>query len=199
MDVLRRQNPKSRFVNEDTKNGVFDAIRSQTLYVFVDFKTDGEKTWPYVYEAFKPLREAGYLTTVKNNKTVVPGPVTVIGTGNTPLSKVAAMEPRDIFYDAPLDALEGTEITGKISPIASCSFTQTVGEVKPNGKETLNSKQLDTLRNHISEAKARGIGVRYWDTPLWPVQKRNAVWRTLIDEGVALLNTDDLKAIQKVF
>jgi hypothetical protein len=64
-----------------------------------------------------------------------------------------------------------------------------LGEIR---KQEFNDTQLETLRRQIKVAKDRGIGARYWNQPLFPVGTRNAVWRTLWDEGVALLNADDL-------
>ena len=56
LDVLKRQNPKSPFLTKGpTHNGVFDTDAEQTLYLFVDVKTDGMKTWPYVLKALQPL------------------------------------------------------------------------------------------------------------------------------------------------
>ena len=74
LDVLRRQNPPSRFVKSPpTKNGLYDTAGGQTVYLFVDVKTDGPTTWPVVVRALQPLRDAGYLTTF-NGTAVVPGP-----------------------------------------------------------------------------------------------------------------------------
>lgn len=56
------------------------------------------------------------------------------------------------------------------------------------------ASQLSTLRTQIANAKAKGIGARYWDAPGWPSRVRNGVWRTLWEEGVALVNVDDLEA-----
>jgi hypothetical protein len=64
--------------------GVFDRDGGQTLYLFVDVKTDGFTTWPYVVQALQPLREKGWLTRV-NGTTVINGPITVVGTGNSSL------------------------------------------------------------------------------------------------------------------
>lgn len=56
LDTLHRQNPtKSPFITSPTHNGVFDTASTQTLYLFVDVKTDGPKTWPYVVRALEPL------------------------------------------------------------------------------------------------------------------------------------------------
>ncbi|PMD24881.1 hypothetical protein NA56DRAFT_699679 [Hyaloscypha hepaticicola] len=56
LDVLNRQNPaNSTFLTSRTYNGVFDTSGGQTLYLFVDVKTDGATTWPYVVKALEPL------------------------------------------------------------------------------------------------------------------------------------------------
>lgn len=192
LNVIRGQNPNTTFVTSPTRNGVFDTSSGQTLYLWVDVKTDGATTFPYVIKALKPLRDAGYLTTV-NGSSVVPGPVTVIGTGNTPLNQVQGVSERDYFWDAPLPTLNSTfsNITSDVSPIASTDFAVVFGEVR---NQTFNETQLSTLREQVSTAHGKGIGVRYWDQPGWPVGTRNAVWRTLYDNGVDLLNVDDIVA-----
>lgn len=182
-----------------TYSGVFDTSTTQTLYFFIDLKTSGPETLKAVISALQPLRDQGYLTTLKDNKTLTTGPVTVIGTGNTPLDMVGPVADRDYFYDAPLEALaepEYADITGLISPIASTNFASAVGPVKG---EKLSDEQIEVLREQIQTAEERGIGARYWGTPYYPVRTRNFVWRTLLEEGVALLNADDLDAVVEYF
>ena len=192
-----------------THNGVFDTSSGQTLYLWVDVKTDGNTTWPYVVKALEPLREGGWLTKY-NGSAITNGTVTVIGTGNTPLNQVQNQTNRDYFFDGPLATLNAnanSKITQFISPIASTSFLQSFGWPK-DGK--LNDTMLAKLRGQISSASARGIGTRYWvssdalfvfrtctdrtskETPNWPIKDRNAIWRLLWDEGATLINADDL-------
>jgi hypothetical protein len=193
LNVIRAENPNSTFAPVNSKNGVFDTSSGQTLYLWIDLKTDGAKTMPYVVKALQPLRDAGYLTTY-DGKTVTKGPVTVIGTGNTPRNLVQGVAPRDYFWDAQIATLNSTEnlnITSDVSPIASGTFNGIFGEVR---NRTLNSTQLRTLESQVQVAHARGLGVRYWDTPGWPIGTRNAVWRTLWDNGVTLVNVDDVVA-----
>lgn len=202
LDVLERQNPKSKFLTAPTHNGVFDTSTDQTLYLWVDSKTSGPETFEAVIAALEPLRRKGYLTTVKNNETLIQGPVTVIGTGNTPYDMVGPVADRDYFYDGPLAALNesGNEgITSLISPIASTSFTSAIGELTLGVDSVLSDEQLDTLRSQISNAKEKGIKARYWGAPSWPIRARNILWTTLINEGVGLLNADDLAAAAEYF
>jgi hypothetical protein len=191
LSVLESLNPNTSFVSYLTKNGVYDTASGQTLYLWIDVKTDGATTWPYVVKALEPLRRAGYLTTY--NESVVSGPVTVIGTGNTPLNQVQPVKPRDYFWDAPIATLNTTfsNITNAVSPIASADFAAIFGEVR---NQTLSEAQLRTLESQVAVAHAKGIQVRYWDLPGWPIGTRNAVWRTLWDAGVDLINVDDIEA-----
>lgn len=190
LDTLRRQNPVTPFSSEPTKNGVFDAASDQTLYFFIDLKTGGPETWPAVLAALEPLRQAGYLSTF-DGKTFASKPVTVVGTGNTPLWLVQSAVPRDAFYDAPLATLgsSSSNITANDSPIASTDFEASFGEVR---KQKFNDTQLETLRSQLQVAHDKGIKARYWNQPAFPVGTRNAIWRTLWDEGVDFINTDDL-------
>jgi len=190
LDTLHRENPTTQFVSKATKNGVYDTSSGTTLFLFVDLKTDGPTTWPVVISQLQPLRDAGYLTTF-NGTGITPGPVTVIGTGNTPLDQVQPVQNRDYFFDANLALLSTTQsnITAFVSPVASTQFSKYFGTI--NGT-TFNDTQIATLSQHLAVANEKGILGRYWDTPAWPIATRNAVWSTLIEAGVGLLNADDL-------
>ncbi|MCJ1230900.1 hypothetical protein MMC12_007574 [Toensbergia leucococca] len=192
LDVLTRENPNSSFVTSQTHNGVFDGYSSQTLYLWVDVKTPGETTWPSVVSALTPLLDGGWLSRVDGNS-IIPGAVTVIGTGNTPLDQIQPVPDRYYFYDAPIPYLNTTfsNITNLVSPIASTDFASQFGTINGTG---FNNTQLALLRSQIAVAKSKGIGTRYWELPAWPISTRNAVWKTLVDEGVALINADDLVA-----
>ncbi|OJJ37526.1 hypothetical protein ASPWEDRAFT_458281 [Aspergillus wentii DTO 134E9] len=111
--VLDKQNPTTHFnrdrhaasASASRAQGVFDTDPAQTLVLLIDFKTDGPATWSHVVAQLSPLRERGYLTHF-NGKEVIPGPVTVVGTGNTPFDLLTSVSTyRDIFFDAPLDVL----------------------------------------------------------------------------------------------
>ncbi|CAG8920303.1 unnamed protein product [Penicillium salamii] len=201
LDVLERQNPESPFLSKPTKNGVWDTDTEQTLYFFIDVKTSGVETFKAVIAALQPLREKGYLTTVKDG-TITNGPVTIIGTGETPLDLVAPVQERDYFFDAPLAELTDARyanITGLVSPVASTDFQKAVGKITRDTDPILGDDQLKALREQIAIANERGIGARYWNTPYFPIRVRNLVWRTLLREGVILLNADDLDAVTEFF
>ncbi|KAL4923950.1 uncharacterized protein BDV17DRAFT_275676 [Aspergillus undulatus] len=223
MSILRRQNPITHFHPDvdQPPNGVFDTNPLQSLIFLIDFKTDGNEIWDYVYSQLAPLRESGYLTYWNGNDTVN-GPITVVATGNAPFNRVIANSTyRDIFFDAPLDRIvesadridESTHIEkrnenagqglsgidkGGITPDtfnATNSYYASVSFKKAVGTPWmlhLTDRQVQTIRSQIRAAHRQGLKVRYWGTPDWPRSLRNHVWRVLAREGVDMLNVDDL-------
>lgn len=226
--ILERQNPITPFQRTISQppHGVFDTKPDQTLVLLIDFKTDGAATWPAVVKQIDPLRSRGYLTYF-NGQDIVPGPITVVGTGNTPFNLVTANSTyRDIFFDAPLDKLvdDGVNDTDQAeqyvsrakrlrSPgqgesgmpdtitantfnatnsfYASVSFKKSIGFPWPFH---LTKIQMDRIREQIRIAHHHGLKVRYWSMPSWPLTLRNHIWRILAQEGVDILNVDDLVA-----
>ncbi|KAL9582983.1 MAG: hypothetical protein Q9212_002979 [Teloschistes hypoglaucus] len=91
------------------------------------------------------------------------------------------------FSGAPSTAEAYTTLN---SYYASVSFSKAIGHVLW-GK--LSEPQLELIRGHIRGAHKRGLLVRYWELPFWPIGLRNYVWDILVKEGVDLLNVDDLK------
>lgn len=184
--------PTTAFVPVGEHNGVYDTASGQTLYFFIDLKTKADVTWPAVLAALEPLRSGNWLTTY-DGKDFRSNTVTVIGTGNTKLSDVQDYLPRDVFFDAPLAQLNSSlysNLTSNEAPIASTDFEASFGVVK---KTSFSETQLSVLREQLTIAHEKRIKARYWNQPNYPIGTRNSVWRTLWDEGVDLLNADDLK------
>ncbi|KAL8687487.1 MAG: hypothetical protein Q9218_006356 [Villophora microphyllina] len=79
--------------------------------------------------------------------------------------------------------------TSQNSYFGSTSFHRNVG---PVWGSRLSQRQLQILRAQIRGAHERGLKVRYWDLPYWPVGFRNHIWHILIREGADVLSVDDL-------
>jgi hypothetical protein len=73
---------------------------------------------------------------------------------------------------------------------ASVAFGPAVGRV---WRRRLSPRQMKIIRGQIRGAHRRGLKVRYWDLPSWPIGLRNHIWDVLVKEGVDMLNVDDLK------
>ncbi|KAL8376217.1 hypothetical protein RB595_007364 [Gaeumannomyces hyphopodioides] len=194
--ILERQNPSHRFYNE-SRRGVFDVDPAQTLALLVDVKTDGAATWREVVRELEPLRSRGWLSRFDGGK-VTYGPVTVVGTGNTPFDVLVANSTyRDYFFDAPLDQLgddAGSKYDSTNSYYASVQFGKSIGSAWFG---ELHPDQQRKLHEQVAAAHRKGLKARYWDLPAWPIHVRNGVWSNLAKAGVDLLNVDDLKSASK--
>ncbi|CAG8958637.1 hypothetical protein HYFRA_00009954, partial [Hymenoscyphus fraxineus] len=192
--ILSNQNALTQITNSTTPQGVFDTSPNTTLVLLLDFKTDGEALFPVVSSQLQPFREKGWLTHY-NDTTLVPGPLTIVGTGNTLFSSIISdtTNPhRDIFFDAPLTTLASSpEYTPQNSYYASSSLSAAIGRTWFN---RITSSQLEIIKSQIRTAKERGLVSRYWDLPAWPVSFRTKVWKVLEENEVGVLNVDDLLA-----
>ncbi|KAF4151657.1 hypothetical protein CNMCM6069_003280 [Aspergillus lentulus] len=175
----------------NTSVGVFDVDPTTSLTLLIDIKSDGNATWPILLDQLSPLRSAGWLSHWnETSKSLVRGPVTVVGTGNTMFELVVAEEDRYVFFDAPLnDLAQNSTYTSENSYYASVSLQKAVGVVWPWGP-TDNQKQI--MQKMISAASERGLLSRFWSIPSWPVSLRMRLWRFLVDSGVGMLNVDDV-------
>ncbi|KAF8243231.1 hypothetical protein K440DRAFT_589787 [Wilcoxina mikolae CBS 423.85] len=195
MEVLDGMNRPDEIpiAGEGGLRGVFDEEPKQTLNLYIDIKTPGVSTLPVVIAHLEPLRKPRNFLTHWNGTDLVRGLVTVHLTGNTPFEEMVKKEYRDYFYDAPLRELKSGRYNTSNSLMATADFGKEVGSVYW-GMGGMNEQMKNTVREHIKEAHQRGIGVRYWSTPVWPVSVRNEVWGQLVKLGVDLLGVDDLKS-----
>jgi hypothetical protein len=161
------------------------------ILILAEFKT---RALPFILKALQPLRSLGYLTTFANG-TLTKSAVTVVGTGNSPLDLVKALEPRDYFFDAPLTQLTDPSLNTTwdptLSPLASTDYEVAVGW---SGIGNISDAQVANITKFVGDAHSRGIASRFWDTPGWPINARENVWRVLLENGADWLNADDLEA-----
>jgi hypothetical protein len=77
---------------------------------------------------------------------------------------------------------------------ASVSLPKAVGHL---WRRKLSPHQINLIRSQIQGAHWRGLKARYWKLPKWPIGLRNQVWEILVEEGVDMLNVDDLRSAAK--
>ena len=230
--------------------GLFDTNPSQRFVLLVDFKTDSESLLRTLESQLHNLREKDYLTYF-NGTDIVERPVTIVASGRASFDDIVANDTyRDVFLDAPLEALadssfrwdnpnrvsemyrrENNELafSGNVAGLrsshggvirkrddddddddaaaeqrktgletynktnsyfASVSFTASVGHVWGS---RLSPDQLQIIRAQIRGAHERGLLVRYWGVPYWPLGLRNHIWHILVREGADSISVDDLK------
>lgn len=196
INELTKDKDLGEFENEvRSPSGVFETDSHATLYFLIDFKTDGRELFDVVHKALEPLRAKGWLSYYDVGGDVFHwGPVTVVGTGNTPLDMVLNQGPhRDLFFDGPLDTLtQESQYTISVSPIVSSSLKNLLaGESVHFGG--LSKDQYARASKQIDMAHQLGVATRVWDTPSWPPIREDTVWRQLLKAGSDLLNADNLQ------
>jgi hypothetical protein len=174
---------------EDKQIGVFETDPSATTVLLIDFKNDGAATWPVLLRQLAPLREKNWLT-YYDGETLHQGSLTIVGTGRTPFDLIQSNSTdRYIFFDAPLLSISDPQYNTTNSYYASAPLKGAVGNLWFN---TLSSSQISTIEEQVQAAEEKGLKSRYWDTPAWPIGRRDEVWRALMRAGVGMLNVDDL-------
>ena len=136
-----------------------------TTVLLIDFKSDGAATWPVLLSQLAPLREKNWLT-YYDGETLHQGPLTIVGTGNTPFNLIqAAATDRYIFFDAPLLSVSNDYNTTN-SYYASSALSSAVGKV---WFATMSSGQIERVKEQVEAADAKGLKSRYWMT--WLAQR----------------------------
>ena len=188
---------------------VFYQKPAQTLVSIIDLKKP--EIWPLMLKQLQPLREQDYLTFwdgVDRHER----PLTIVGSGSTPFNLLTAnITYRDVFYDAPLEALDGLlELSwppsdtseeknwSKYNPsnsyYALSNLAHAVGSLQGF---VLSESQLDLIRHQVQNARNRGLIPRYWGTIRWPKRSRDEIWGVLTNADVGGLNVEDLRSARK--
>ena len=175
-------------VSRSTASGGYESGQMRSLVLLLDLKSsDGTNTaWKVVLDRLEPLRRRGWLSSVQDG-IFLPGPITIVGTGSSPFE--ASTSTRHTFFDAPLANLDDDAYNSSNSYYASASLPGALGRV---GRDGLSASQISKMREQIRKAHGKGLKVRYWGLPVWPISRRNSVWRSLIAEGADILNADAL-------
>lgn len=144
---------------------------SAPLQLLIDIKTDGNETFPYIVKCLQPLADQGYLTKydAKTNKTI-PGPITIIGTGNTPINQLINLpSPRFVYFDCPLGKLDSPFTVNGTSykydhTICGIASTNLGSITNYKGIDSATDVQRKNLTDAINQAHSYNIKTRVWDT-----------------------------------
>lgn len=176
------------------QNGTIYITDPETpLVLLIDIKTDGAATWPPLMQQLEPLRDKGWLSN-HNGTSPVTGPITVVGTGNTPFDMVLSNTARDVFFDAPLNHLSSSIYNTTNSYYASIALGAAIGRTWLG---RLSAGQERTVDAQTQLAAQHGLKARYWDTPAWPIAWRDRIWSDLLGHGAEVLNADDILAASR--
>jgi hypothetical protein len=172
------------------KNGGKVYANLSPLVLLIDIKTDADNT----YKALRRVlaKYEAMLTTFELD-VEKSGPVLVIVSGRRPRLLMQAEKKRYAAYDGRLEDLRapaGSEFIPLISDDWSKNFSW-------RGEGEMPAEEKEKLKEITNAAHQRGQRIRFWATPDEATPGREAVWRELLANGVDLIGTDDLAALQK--
>ncbi|KAK5202870.1 Altered inheritance of mitochondria protein 6 [Exophiala xenobiotica] len=201
-------------------NGIFDVDPSQTFVLLIDFKSFGTGNAPFdllaADESYRdvffdaPLDEMADLSThwpnpnraqdvtqARADYRMLPNTTATSSPSQTPSLANIPHTNHQLGASSTLNLTNSSNLPTAAdvynptnSYYASTSFTRSIGRVWGS---RLTQDQLQLIRGQIRGAHARGLKVRYWGLPQWPIGLRNHVWHILIREGVNMLNVDDVR------
>ena len=156
-----------------------------TFYLLIDAKSDTNETWAVLREV---LANYSDLLTKFDGTKVEPRAVTVVLTGNRPRELLPQESVRLAGLDGQMPDLDKPNPNG----IFLWMSEDWKHFFKWNGKGRFPDDEKTQLLDIVAKAHARNMKVRFWDSP-----ESTHFWRELRNDGVDLLNVDDLANAEK--
>ncbi len=159
--------------------------KGPTVILLIDVKTEAEST----YAALRPvLQQYEGMLTQFTDREIQTNAVTVILSGNRPRETLLSERVRLASYDGRLDDL-GKALPVGFMPLVSDSFQARFPTIR---SAQLSDSEARKVRDVIERTHREGRKIRFWAT------KDDAqTWKTLLDLGVDLINTDDLEGLAR--
>jgi hypothetical protein len=169
------------------KNGGKVFPNGPEVILLIDIKSEAEPTYTVLRRVLKEY--AAILTVFRTNATE-PRAVTVILSGNRPITLLGEESLRYAAIDGRLSNLE-TKESNHLIPLISDNWTQ---HFQWRGIGALPEQEREKLNGIVKRTHQQGRKLRFWATPDTP-----QVWRELQKADVDLINSDDLAGLQKFF
>ena len=155
------------------------------FFLWIDIKTEGVKTYGALREVLTDYEDM--LSVVREGK-LTEGAIRVIISGNRPREMMRGETMRYAGLDGRLEDLESEE-PAHFMPWISDRASRVS---RWRGEGPLPAADREKLYGIIRRAHARGRKVRLWGTP-----DTEAVWQALLEAGVDVINTDDLRGLRE--
>lgn len=157
---------------------------SLPFYLVIDVKTGAEPTYQALLNALEPYSQYFYR---KENGEWVDGPIRLLISGNRPELDVSAANSM-AFIDGRIPNL-GKGFSSDLYPLISDNW---FNYFTWDGEGDMPSDELEKLQDYVSRAHQEGKLMRFWAT-----SDNENVWRTLIDNGVDVINVDDIAGMRR--
>lgn len=163
-------------------NGAVIPDSPTPFYLIIDVKTEAEST----YKALKILLESYKdLFHRKEAREWIKGPIRLLISGNRP--NLYADDDRIAFLDGRIPDL-GKEYSSDLYPLISDNWNNYFSW---DGTGQISKDELKKLRKYVLTTHQEDKMIRFWATP-----DRERIWKVLIDNGVDVINVDDLTGMR---
>lgn len=167
----------------EKNNGEVLPGESLPFYLVIDVKTEAESTYRALLETLDSYQNLFYR---KREGEWIDGPVRLLISGNRP-SLTADSPDRMVFLDGRVPNL-GNGFSSELYPLISDSWTE---YFTWDGTGEIPDDELNLLREYVSKAHQEDKLIRFWGT-----KDNEEVWRTFINNGVDVINVDDIEGIR---
>ena len=155
------------------------------FYLLIDTKTEANATYAVLRRV---LQDYSDLLTGFSSNGVAPRAVTVVLTGNRPRDMLAQETARLAGLDGELSDLGQPDPKGLLLWVSD-NWGQ---YFKWRGQGSIPPAERERVRRMVEQAHQLHAKLRFWGAPDQP-----AFWREMREDGVDLINTDDLAGAEK--
>ena len=167
------------------RNGSIYKGDSRSLILLVELKSASSPAYKVLDDLLFKYRNI--VTRYENGK-LSQRPITVIITGNKPYADLQKQSTRYAFIDQNF-LMMNDSISKSVCPLASTKYSNVL---RWKGKGKIPKDEEQKLKDLVTLAHAQGKKVRLWASP----ENKN-VWQALLDNGVDLINTNELEDLKK--
>ncbi len=158
------------------------------IWLFVDTKTRAHP----MHGALERLAHAYRDVVADPTNPADERPVRLLLTGNRPSYERLERTPdRRTALDGRLSDV-GVRTDPTMMPVVSDHWRK---HFTWRGQGAMPEEERARLRGQVAALRVSGQRLRFWETPDAPGPEREALWATLLDEGVDLINTDDVHGL----
>ena len=162
---------------------VYEEKVSFTL--FIDIKSEGKSAYDELSKLLKNYDDV--LSGMVNGVWKKRG-IDVVISGNRAKEMIAEDLTRSVGIDGRISDF-GSMLPTHLMPIISDRWSS---HFDWRGEGNISKEEKNKLRDMVKKAHLEGRRIRFWATP-----EKKSVWTELVDSGVDLINTDDLKGLSK--
>lgn len=167
------------------KNGGRVYPNGPEVTLLIDVKGDWRATYPVLRDILKQYVEI--LTTFHGDAKQTNAVMALI-TGNRSREMFTGESVRYAALDGDLADLDSTA-PATLIPWISSNWS---ASFKWRGVGVIPESEKEKVKNIVAKAHEHGRRVRFWGSP-----DKSVFWREMLDEGVDIINTDDLAGAQK--